>query len=88
MLLAPAELQRAGWSVQATANFTTSDSVSQVVDFYKAKLGENATTMETGGGTILASDNSNPKNSVQIGHRRLPRAEKASFSIVHSSKTK
>ena len=38
----------------ATANFTTSDSVSQVVDFYKAKLGENATTMETSGGTILS----------------------------------
>ena len=70
----------------ATANFTTSDSVSQVVDFYKAKLGENATTMETSGGTILASDNGNPNNSVMI--TVASDGSKTKFSIVHSSKTK
>ena len=66
----------------ATANFTTSDSVSQVVDFYKGKLGENATTMETGGGTILASDNSNPNNSVMV--TVASEGGKTKFSIVHS----
>jgi hypothetical protein len=70
----------------ATANFTTSDSVSEVVAFYKAKLGENATTMETGGGTILASDNSNPNNSVMV--TVASEGGKTKFSIVHSSKTK
>ncbi len=70
----------------ATANFTTSDSVSQVVDFYKAKLGENATTMETGGGTILASDNSNPNNSVMV--TVASEGGKTKFSILHTTKTK
>ena len=70
----------------ATANFTTGDSVSQVVSFYKDKLGANATTMETGGGTILASDSSNPNNSVMV--TVASQDGKTKFSIVHSTKTK
>jgi hypothetical protein len=70
----------------ATANFTTSDSVSQVVDFYKDKLGANATTMETGGGTILASNSSDRNNSVMV--TVASQAGKTKFSIVHSTKTK
>jgi hypothetical protein len=70
----------------ATANFTTSDSVSQVVDFYKDKLGANASTMESSGGTILTSDSSNPNNSVMV--TVTSDGGKTKFSILHSTKTK
>jgi hypothetical protein len=70
----------------ATASFTTSDSVSQVVDFYKDKLGANATTMESSGGTILTSDSSNPNNSVMV--TVTSDGGKTKFSILHSTKTK
>jgi hypothetical protein len=70
----------------ATANFTTSDSVRQVVDFYKDKLGENASTMETSGGTILTSDNSNPNDNVVI--TVSADGGKTKIGIVHSTKTK
>jgi hypothetical protein len=70
----------------ATANFTTSDSVRQVVDFYKAKLGENASTMETSSGTILTSDNSNPNDSLVI--TVSADGGKTKIGIVHSTKNK
>ncbi len=70
----------------ATANFTTSDSVRQVVDFYKARLGENASTMETSGGTILTSDNSRPSDSLVI--TVSADGGKTKIGIVHSSKNK
>jgi hypothetical protein len=38
-----------------SATFTTSDSVAQVADFYKSKLGDQANVMEAGGSTILTS---------------------------------
>jgi hypothetical protein len=67
-----------------TASYTTSDSVSQVVEFYKSKLGENATTMESGGGTILTSGNNNPKDTVVI--TVSAQGGKTKFGIVHSTK--
>jgi hypothetical protein len=67
-----------------TASYTTSDSVTQVVDFYKSKLGENATTMETGGGTILTSGNNNPKDNVVI--TVSAQGGKTKIGIVHSTK--
>jgi hypothetical protein len=70
----------------ATANFTTSDSVSQVVDFYKDKLGANSTTMETSGGTILTSGSSNPNNSLMV--TVTSEGDKTKFSILHTSKTR
>jgi hypothetical protein len=67
-----------------TASYTTSDSVSQVVEFYKSKLGDNATTMESGSGTILTSGNNNPKDSVVI--TVTPQDGKTKIGIVHSTK--
>lgn len=44
-----------------SSNFNTSDSPSKVVDFYKGKLGENASTVESGSSTMitLADNNAN-----------------------------
>jgi hypothetical protein len=67
-----------------TAVYTTTDSVSQVVDFYKSKLGENASVMETGGGTILTSGNNNPNDSVVI--TVSSESGKTKVAIVHSTK--
>jgi hypothetical protein len=41
-----------------TAAFTTSDPSEQVVNFYKEKMGEQASVMEGGGSTILTNGNS------------------------------
>jgi hypothetical protein len=68
----------------ATANFTTSDSVSQVADFYKARLGVNASTMETNGGTILTSDSSNPNDTLVI--TVTSEDGRTKIGIVHSTK--
>jgi len=69
-----------------TASFTTSDSVSEVVDFYKAKLGTNATTIESNGGTILTSDNSIPNDSVVVSVNSDD--GKTKIGIVHTTKSK
>jgi hypothetical protein len=66
------------------ASYTTSDSVSQVVDFYKSKLGENATVVETGGRTRLTSGNNNPKDSLVI--TVAAEGGKTKISIIHSTK--
>jgi hypothetical protein len=48
-----------------TAAYTTADPSSQVLAFYKHKLGENITVMETGQGAIITSGNRD-KDGVMI----------------------
>jgi hypothetical protein len=65
-----------------TATFTTSDSASQVVDFYKGKMGDDATSMETGSGTMLSSgQNSHDKKVVTISDQ----GGVTKIAIVHTT---
>jgi hypothetical protein len=67
-----------------TATFTTSDSASQVVDFYKSKMGDDATSMETGSSTMLSSgQNSHDKKVVTVSeHDGVTK-----IAIVHTTST-
>jgi hypothetical protein len=51
------------------AVFVTDDSVSNVVAFYKGKLGENESDMETNNGSVLSSgkQGAHGKDSIIIG---------------------
>jgi hypothetical protein len=69
-----------------TANFTTSDSVSEVVDFYRARLGTNATVLESGQGATLTSDSSISNDSVVVTVSSSDNG-KTKIVILHSTKT-
>jgi hypothetical protein len=65
-----------------SANYTTSDSAGQVVDFYKSKLGSNVNTVETGTGTMLTS--ADPDAASKIMVTISPQGNKTRISIVHT----
>jgi len=47
-----------------TVIYSTSDPVSKVVDFYKGKLGENTSVIETGSGAVITSGKENKEGLV------------------------
>ena len=47
-----------------TAVYSTSDPVSKVVDFYKGKLGENTSVIESGTGAVISSGTQNKEGLV------------------------
>ena len=71
------------------ANFVTSDSKDQVMDFYKDKLGSQASTMDTGDGAIL-SVNKSKQDSVMltITQKAGEHDGKTQIHIVHTVNNK
>ncbi len=66
-----------------SATYLTSDSPSQVVEFYKGKLGENASTVDTGSTTMItSSDSSDNKIMVTV----TSDDGKTKVTIMHSTK--
>jgi hypothetical protein len=63
-----------------TSVFTSSDPVEKIVDFYKSKLGDQASIVQTGNGTMLTSGEKN-KNSVMI--TITPQDGKSKIAIIH-----
>ena len=68
-----------------TASYTTADPSSQVLAFYKSKLPENVSVIETGEGAIITSGNRN-KDGVMITVTTNPSSTrgKTKIVIVHS----
>jgi hypothetical protein len=75
----------------SSAIFTTNDPVSSVVAFYKGKLGENESDMETGSGSVLSSgkQGANGKNGIVItvGPGSGSSSGKTKISIVRTVST-
>ena len=63
-----------------TSVFTSSDPVDKIVDFYKSKLGDQASIVQTGNGTML-SGGEKDKNSVMI--TITPQANLSKIVIIH-----
>lgn len=66
-----------------TAVYLTSDSASQVADFYKGRLGDQASVMESGESTMITSA-SNERSSILV--TISPEAGKTKITIVHTTK--
>lgn len=69
------------------AHFTTTDSMSQVVDFYKSKLGDSAVVASSGEGTVINSgaDDQN-RIMVTIGPGSGDDAGKTTIVVMHTKK--
>jgi hypothetical protein len=63
-----------------TSVFTSSDPVDKVVDFYKSKLGDQASIIQTGTGTMLTGGEKD-KNSVMV--TITPEDNHSKIVIVH-----
>ena len=71
----------------ATYVFKTSDSVTQVLDFYRDKFGPKTSVMETPqGGIVTAAKNDNEGIMVTVG--RDEGEDKTSIAITHTTSTK
>jgi hypothetical protein len=69
------------------AHFSTSDSPSQVVDFYKSKMGAGAVAVSTGNGTVLNSGGPDTDRiMVTVGPGSGADAGKTTIVIMHSKK--
>jgi len=71
----------------ATYVFKTSDSVPQVLAFYRDKFGPKTSVIETPqGGVVTAAKNDNESIMVTIGHDESE--DKTSIAITHTTSTK
>lgn len=76
-----------GGASMVMAHFSTSDSMSQVVDFYKGKLGDSAVAVSTGEGTVLNSGGSDTDRiMVTIAPGSGDDAGKTTIVIMHTKK--
>lgn len=70
-----------------SAQFSTNDSPSQVVDFYKASMGDSAVAVSTGDGTVLTSGSSdNDRIMVTIGPSSNDATGKTTILVMHTKK--
>ena len=67
-----------------SAAFVTSDSPSQVADFYKSKIGDSVSSMQAGGSTILTSG-ADSKDKVVVTITTVD-GGKTRVNILHSTK--
>jgi hypothetical protein len=67
-----------------TATYMTSDAPSQVVEFYKGKLGDKASTIDTGNATMISSADDDNNNKVMI--TVTSDNGKTKVTIMHSTK--
>jgi hypothetical protein len=78
-----------GSTSMVMAHFSTSDSTSQVVDFYKSKMGDGATAVATGtnDGTVLNSGGKDTDRiMVTVGTGTGDDAGKTTIVIMHTQK--
>jgi hypothetical protein len=69
------------------AHFSTSDSMSQVVDFYKGKMGDGAVAVSTGNGTVINSGGPDTDRiMVTVGPGSGDDAGKTTIVIMHTKK--
>ena len=68
-----------------TSVFTSTDSSDKVVSFYKEKLGDQASIVQTGNGTMLSAGERD-KNSVMV--TITPQANLTKIAIIHVTSTK
>lgn len=68
------------------AHFATNDSISQVTDFYKGKMGETTVAVTSGDGTVLNSGSDADKVMVTIGPGNGDDAGKTTIVIMHTKK--
>lgn len=69
------------------AKFTTSDSASQVVDFYKSKMGNAAVAVSSGGGTVLSAGASDSDRiMVTVGEGSGDDSGKTTIIVMHTKK--
>jgi hypothetical protein len=69
------------------AHFTTSDSQSQVVNFYKGKMGDGAVAVATGNGTVLNSGGQDTDRiMVTVGPGSGDDQGKTTIVIMHTKK--
>jgi hypothetical protein len=68
-----------------TAIFTSSDSADKVVAFYKDKLGDSASVVQSSNGTVLSKgDNDKDKVMVTVN----PQGNTSKIVVIHITKTK
>ena len=67
-----------------SATYLTSDSPSQVVEFYKGKLGDKASTIDTGSATMITSADDDNNNKVMV--TVTTDNGKSKITIMHSMK--
>jgi hypothetical protein len=63
-----------------TSVFTSSDPTSKIVDFYKSKLGDQASIVQTGNGTMISAGEKD-KNSVMV--TITPESNLSKIVIIH-----
>jgi hypothetical protein len=68
-----------------SANFLTSDSVDQVVAFYKDKAGSNAQVMTTGNGGVISFTNGSDSYSITVTQNANANNGKTQFIIIHTT---
>ena len=68
-----------------TSVFTSSDSADKIVAFYKEKLGDQASVVQTGNGTMLSAGEKD-KNSVMV--TVTPEGNNSKIVIIHVTETK
>jgi hypothetical protein len=69
------------------AHFSTNDSQSQVVDFYKGKMGDGAVAVATGNGTVINSGGQDTDRiMVTVGPGNGDDAGKTTIVVVHTKK--
>jgi hypothetical protein len=68
-----------------TAVYTSTDSPDKVVDFYKSKLGDQASTVQTGNGTMISAGDKN-RDSVMV--TITPEGNTSKIVIIHVTNTK
>jgi hypothetical protein len=69
------------------ATLTTTDSASQVVDFYKSKMGNGAVVASSGNGTVLSSGTSDSDRiMVTVGEGSGDDSGKTTIVIMHTKK--
>lgn len=72
---------------ETVAHYATSDSMSQVVDFYKSKMGDNAISIETGNGTTLTSGSTDTDRiTVTVAPGDGDDAGKTTIVVMHMKK--
>jgi hypothetical protein len=68
-----------------SANFFTSDSVDQVVAFYKDKAGANAQVMTTGNGGIISVTHGSDAISITVSQNTSSNNGQTQFVVIHTT---
>jgi hypothetical protein len=75
-----------GAASMVMAHFSTNDSIGQVTDFYKSKMGQTTVAVTSGDGTVLNSGSDSDKVMVTIAPGDGDDAGKTTIVVVHTKK--